>query len=42
MIVESNGILINYDKNVDLIEYGDKLFGYSCIQAIVRFGTKLE
>lgn len=39
MIVETVGTLIKHDKNLGVIQFFDKWFRFSCIQAALAFGT---
>lgn len=40
MIVETDGILIQHDKSIGVIQYSDEWFGFASIQAALHFGTK--
>jgi len=40
MMVETDGTLIKHNKHVGTIQYLDKWFGFTSIQAALHFGTK--
>ncbi|XP_050437559.1 cilia- and flagella-associated protein 206-like isoform X2 [Adelges cooleyi] len=42
MLVETDGTLMKHDRRIGFINYCDELFGFTCIQAALHFGTKPE